>query len=411
MGATGYVSTTGDARKVDVAGDTMTGTLILDDGSPAASEDYVAEHGGGGGGGTPSSTVTAETSYGQASSAGVATAYSRGDHTHGTPALPTAAAIGAAATSHAHSGADITSGTVAVGRLPVGSTSSTVAAGDHAHTGVYDPAGTAAAAVTEHEEATDPHGDRAAAAAALAAHEADTTSVHGIADTSALETTTGSTAKVTAHAGATDPHGDRAYADAAVATHAADTTSVHGIADTSALETTTGSAAKVSTHAAATDPHGDRAYTDAAIDTAMLLAGGNLAEVPTNATARGFARVDLDYTANGSTPDALAFYYGGSGGAGGTRTGYFNEYGELRARPALQATVALRCQAHASGSSGDVFQVTSSDNATVYLGVSQTEAELTVPLTAPNLPPVIESGDTLPDPAGYAEGSVFLVVP
>lgn len=49
----------------------------------------------GGGGGTPSSTVQAETSYGIASSAGVATEYSRGDHTHGSPSLPTAAAIGA----------------------------------------------------------------------------------------------------------------------------------------------------------------------------------------------------------------------------------------------------------------------------------------------------------------------------
>jgi hypothetical protein len=42
------------------------------------------------GGGTPSSTVTAETSYGQTPAAGVSTAYSRGDHTHGTPAAPTA---------------------------------------------------------------------------------------------------------------------------------------------------------------------------------------------------------------------------------------------------------------------------------------------------------------------------------
>jgi hypothetical protein len=44
---------------------------------------------------SPSGTVTAETSYGQASSAGVATGYSRGDHTHGTPAAPTAASVGA----------------------------------------------------------------------------------------------------------------------------------------------------------------------------------------------------------------------------------------------------------------------------------------------------------------------------
>jgi len=92
---------------------------------------------GGGGSGTPSSSVTAETSYGASSSAGAATTYSRGDHTHGTPAL--------------------------------GTSGSTAAAGNHTHAGVYDPAGTAAAAV--------------------AAHEADTTGVHGIADTAALATT------------------------------------------------------------------------------------------------------------------------------------------------------------------------------------------------------------------------------
>lgn len=37
---------------------------------------------------TPSGTVTAETGYGQASSPGVSSTYSRGDHTHGTPAAP-----------------------------------------------------------------------------------------------------------------------------------------------------------------------------------------------------------------------------------------------------------------------------------------------------------------------------------
>lgn len=50
----------------------------------------------------------------------------------------------------------------------------------------------------------------------LATHAADTTSIHGISDTSALETTTGSAAKVE--------------------THRADTTSVHGINDTSFLK-------------------------------------------------------------------------------------------------------------------------------------------------------------------------------
>jgi hypothetical protein len=44
----------------------------------------------GGGGGTPSDTVTAQTNFGATSTAGSATAYSRGDHAHGTPTLPTA---------------------------------------------------------------------------------------------------------------------------------------------------------------------------------------------------------------------------------------------------------------------------------------------------------------------------------
>lgn len=58
---------------------------------------------------TPGGTVVGETAYGQSSSAGAATTWSRSDHTHGTQALPTAAAIGAAATSHTHAQADITS--------------------------------------------------------------------------------------------------------------------------------------------------------------------------------------------------------------------------------------------------------------------------------------------------------------
>ncbi|MGW1938943.1 hypothetical protein [Streptomyces goshikiensis] len=68
------------------------------------------------------------------------------------------------------------------------------------------PAGAQAKATAAQSAATS------TAASALAAHEADSTSVHGIADTSALETTTGAAAKVSTHAGATDPHGDRAWA-------------------------------------------------------------------------------------------------------------------------------------------------------------------------------------------------------
>jgi hypothetical protein len=71
--------------------------------------------------------------------------------------------------------------------------------------------------ISTHAAATDPHADRAFTTSSISTHNADTTSVHGIADTSALETTTGSTAKVAAHA--------------------ALTTAAHGIADTSALVT------------------------------------------------------------------------------------------------------------------------------------------------------------------------------
>ena len=43
---------------------------------------------GGGGGGTPATTVVSETSFGQSPAVGTSTDYARGDHTHGTPALP-----------------------------------------------------------------------------------------------------------------------------------------------------------------------------------------------------------------------------------------------------------------------------------------------------------------------------------
>lgn len=48
---------------------------------------------------SPSGTVASATSYGISPTAGSASAYARGDHTHGTPALPTPGAIGALAAS------------------------------------------------------------------------------------------------------------------------------------------------------------------------------------------------------------------------------------------------------------------------------------------------------------------------
>lgn len=160
----------------------------------------------GGGGGTPGDTVVSETTYGQAATPGTSGAYSRSNHTHGTPALPTAAAIGAATTGHTHSG-------------------------------LYEPAG------------------------AVAAHEADTTAVHGIVNTATLETQTGAQAK----------------ADAAQANAAADATSKANAAQAAAIAAAaTDATNKVSAHVAASDPHGDRAYTDAALASKADLVGGVL---------------------------------------------------------------------------------------------------------------------------------------
>lgn len=55
--------TGGDPNKLDVAGGTMTGELVLDDGSPAASQDYVAENAGGAGGVPSTRTITATGPY------------------------------------------------------------------------------------------------------------------------------------------------------------------------------------------------------------------------------------------------------------------------------------------------------------------------------------------------------------
>ncbi|WP_428956243.1 hypothetical protein [Streptomyces sp. cg35] len=181
--------------------------------------------------------------------------------------------------------------------------------------------------VSAHVAASDPHGDRAAATTALGAHAAATSTVHGIADTTALETKTGAqakvntaiateqqradnaydpagsasaaqaaatsaaaadattkanaavasagtdaTAKVTAHTEATDPHGDRAAASNALAAHVT-ATDPHGDRDAAATA--------LAGHASATDPHGDRAYADG-----KLAKTSNLSDLQSATTAR-----------------------------------------------------------------------------------------------------------------------------
>lgn len=67
----------------------------------------------------------------------------------------------------------------------VSSSTSTILVLNPPSAGGVSPADVAAA-VAAHSAASDPHGDRAYTAGAVSAHEADTTNVHGIADTSAL---------------------------------------------------------------------------------------------------------------------------------------------------------------------------------------------------------------------------------
>lgn len=90
MTAVGYASTTGDTRKVNKSGDTLTGDLVLVDSSPdtdrsATSKEYVLARVAEAGTGVASDTVVTEITAGQAADAGVSAEYSRGDHTHGTP--------------------------------------------------------------------------------------------------------------------------------------------------------------------------------------------------------------------------------------------------------------------------------------------------------------------------------------
>jgi hypothetical protein len=65
----------------------------------------AASGGGGGGGGTPASSVVSETTFGQSPAVGTSTDYARGDHTHGTPAVPAHSALSSLGwTSSGHTG-------------------------------------------------------------------------------------------------------------------------------------------------------------------------------------------------------------------------------------------------------------------------------------------------------------------
>jgi hypothetical protein len=144
---------------------------------------------------------------------------------------------------------------------------------------------------------------------AVTTHSADTTSVHGIADTSALALSatvaTDISTAVSAHNDdITNVHGiadtsalaTKVYADAAVTTHTAETLSVHGIANTANLATKSYADDAVSTHSAdTTSVHG-------IADTSLLALKSEVAAV--TKTSLGLANVDN--TADASKPVSTA---------------------------------------------------------------------------------------------------------
>lgn len=117
---------------------------------------------GSGGGGTASNTVAAQTSFGASSTGGVASAYSRGDHAHGTPAAPTKSTVGLANVDNTSDAAK-----------PISTAVQTALTAE----------------VTRADAAYDATGAAAAVTGSLTTHTAASTSVHGIADTSALVAT------------------------------------------------------------------------------------------------------------------------------------------------------------------------------------------------------------------------------
>lgn len=123
-----------------------------------------------------------------------------------------------------------------------------------------------------------------AVTAAIATHEADTTSVHGIADTASLATQSFVSSAVSTHESDTSSvHGitdttvlaTDAEVATAVSDHSADTTSVHGIADTSVLATASSVATAVSNHESDTSVHG-------IADTTVLATDAEVATAITN---------------------------------------------------------------------------------------------------------------------------------
>ena len=168
---------------------------------------------------------------------------------------------------------------------------------------------------------------------------ARTTDVHGIANTAALATTASVNTLINTHTeDTTSVHGIldtadlalKSYVDSAVSTHEADTTNVHGIADTTLLATKTYADGKVTTHnSATTSVHG-------IADTSVL------ATATTVATAKSEAIAAAGTAADTKVSTAVAALTKSSVGLGNVdNTSDANKPVSTATQTALNAKLAL----------------------------------------------------------------------
>lgn len=141
---------------------------------------------------------------------------------------------------------------------------------------------------------------------------------------------------------------------------------------------------------------------------------GQDVHLPDSATHFLHIHVPDDGTPTNSWPDRLAFFFE-DGSPGGRRSGYFNEYGELRARPARTSTVGFRAMSHNGASvEHEFFQVSVEANSPM-LGVNKEYINLHAPLRhAPSDSPlanviVLDNGESVP--IGTPEGTVVVIRP
>lgn len=118
--------------------------------------------------------------------------------------------------------------------------------------------------------------------------------------------------------------------------------------------------------------------TNLTTDLAAKLDDKNETVTLTDSTNDKFVRVDINDDASPTSGwiDRLAFYFSG------TRTGYHNEYGELRARPAKNNTVALRAMGWNGASSAYILEVANNSSSATYFGVTSSQIDATVPISS-----------------------------